>query len=519
MEIENRKKRHLSVPHPLISPPLLTSRSLLPTKVMPIKKSIKKIPNSRIFSATLLITYIFSISSAIASIKNTASYTFKNPEGKEISGFTNQLEQTLIDPFGRIRGCGGEVLPDYTGFSVGLYEASGDDKLQGIAPLTRTGAGTRFTGLPPNLQNVNPFFLANDEPKGGYNFLLDRGKGQLDIGKRYILLVNPPAGSKNYNQRQIRIIITNRDDVGNTVSYTATALDGKGISLDGDPTSFTATVPIEDGTTTGFTLSAIGLLDRPVCVGAAQPIQITKTADRAAAEPGDTVIYRLLVRNLNNVAAKQVSIADKLPPGFVLVKNSARGEMNGQAVAVNTIANGANITFNTDITIPPEGTLNLAYAVKINPDAIRGNGENLASVSARRSDTNAELRDGPSRYRLKIRSGILSDCGTLIGRVFDDKNFDGEQQTGEKGIPNAVIILDDGNRITTDVNGIFSVSNVISGSRTGVLDLSTVPGYDIAPNRRFKERNSQSRLVRLEPGGLARMNFGVMPLVKESGKK
>jgi uncharacterized repeat protein (TIGR01451 family) len=480
-----------------------------------LKKSLK----NQIFSAILLISYIFPFSTTYASIRNTASYSFKNADDVEITGTSNQLEQNLVDPFGKIRGCGGETLPNYAGFSVGIYETSGDDQLREPVSLTRTGTGTKFTGLPPNLQNLNPFFLGNEEPKGTYNFLLDRTNGQLDIGRRYILVVNPPSGAREYSQRQIRIMITNRNDSAKTVSYTATALDGKGISLDGDPTSFSTTVSIQDGTTTGLALSAIALLDRPICVGTSQPIQITKTADRSAAELGDTVIYRLLVRNLNNVSVKQIKISDVLPPGFVFVKNSARAELGNQAVIVSTTNKGANLTFNSDVTIPPQGFMNLAYAVKLNPDSIRGNGENLASVSARRSDTNAELRDGPARYRLKVRSGILSDCGTLIGRVFDDQNFDGEQQTGEKGIANAVVILDDGNRITTDINGIFSVSNVISGSRTGVLDLSSVPGYNIAPNRKVKERNSQSRLVRLEPGGLVRMNFAVTPWNREGVKK
>ncbi len=136
----------------------------------------------------------------------------------------------------------------------------------------------------------------------------------------------------------------------------------------------------------------------------------------------------------------------------------------------------------------------------------------------RRADTNAVLSDGPSKYRLRIRPGIVSDCGTVIGRVFEDKNFDGEQQPGEPGIPNAVVLLDDGVRITTDVNGLFSVANVLAGHRTGVLDLSSVPGYTLAPNLHFKERNSQSRLVHLEPSGLVRMNFAVTPVASEAGK-
>jgi uncharacterized repeat protein (TIGR01451 family) len=487
-----------------------------------IKKRITKQRQRCRFISTNLLIITNLISQPVFAaglIQNTATYRFKTPTGENISGVTNQLKQELTDPFGRIRGCGGEVLTDYAGFSIGLYEAGAKDTLGGLVGLTRTGSGTNFTGLPPNIQNANPFFLANDEPKGAFNYLLNRDRGQLDVGKRYILVVNPPAASRGFSQRQIRIVITNVDNVAKTVSYTATALDGKGISQDGDLATFSTTVAINDAATTGFTLSAIGLLDRPICVGTAQPIQITKTADRAAAEPGDTVIYRLLVRNLNNVAATQVAITDVLPTGFVLVGKSTRAELNGKSVIVNTSTSGANITFNIDGTIPPEGSINLVYAVKLSPDAVRGSGENIASVSARRPDNNAELRDGPSRYRVKVRSGILSDCGTLIGRVFEDKNFDGEQQTGEAGIPNAVVILDDGNRISTDVNGLFSVANVISGSRTGVLDLSSVPGYNIAPNHKVRERNSQSRLVRLEPGGLVRMNFAVTPWNGEILKK
>jgi hypothetical protein len=128
------------------------------------------------------------------------------------------------------------------------------------------------------------------------------------------------------------------------------------------------------------------------------------------------------------------------------------------------------------------------------------------------------VKDGPAIHQLRIRSGIITDCGTIIGRVFIDKNFDGEQQPGEPGVPNAVIFMDDGNRITTDKDGLFSVANVLPGYRTGVLDLSSIPGYTLAPNLYFSERNSQSRLVHLEPNGMVRMNFAVTPSFREGAK-
>ena len=96
-----------------------------------------------------------------------------------------------------------------------------------------------------------------------------------------------------------------------------------------------------------------------------------------------------------------------------------------------------------------------------------------------------------------------------------DKNFDGEQQKGEPGVPNAVIYLQNGNRVETDKDGLFSVANVLPGWYVGTLDFSSVPGYTIAPNAFVLEKESQSRLVRLEPGGLSRMNFAVTPVQEE----
>ncbi len=79
--------------------------------------------------------------------------------------------------------------------------------------------------------------------------------------------------------------------------------------------------------------------------------------------------------------------------------------------------------------------------------------------------------------------------------------------------------MDDGNRIVTDANGLYSVINVLPGSRSLVLDFSSLPGYTLAPNLYFIERNSQSRLVRLEPGGLYRANFAVTPIFRGTNPK
>ncbi|MBF2014388.1 MAG: DUF11 domain-containing protein [Rivularia sp. T60_A2020_040] len=243
-------------------------------------------------------------------------------------------------------------------------------------------------------------------------------------------------------------------------------------------------------------------------------LRLLKTGDRAAAEPGDTVIYTLRLENVGRSPATNVSITDRLPLGLRFVSQSLRGSIGEQAVefsepSINPGSRGTNVTINSTATLQPGESLIVNYAAELTPDAVRGSGTNLAQAQA------GGLRSNQSSHRLRIRSGILSDCGTLIGRVFIDKNFDGEQQPNEPGVPNAVIYMDDGNRIVTDANGMYSLANVISGYRSAALDLTSLPGYSLAPNKYFIETNSPSRLVKLSPGSMVRVNFGVTPAFSE----
>ncbi|MBH8573299.1 DUF11 domain-containing protein [Nostocaceae cyanobacterium CENA369] len=465
----------------------------------------------------------------LLNLTNQATYTYTNPAtDAPYQGISSQINLTpnlLVDPLGRILGCAGAVLPDYTGFSVGIYEPLPNDptktELGQLVSLTRTELpdvpnNNIPGGKTPNIENSNPYFITNNQA-GIYNFLLDPNKGQTTPGKTYIFVVNPPQNSI-YQQRRIEIQIIDNTDTSNNgvIRYTASALDGQPINLQGETKVEGKLVLVPNAELVGLDLFTFEFTTN-MCQ--ATQVQLVKTGDRATAAPGDTVIYRLSVRNLADADLNNVTVTDTLPLGFNFLAKSVRGEINGQLVTVNSERNGNTVTFRTNTNIPIGKVLNVAYAAQLTNDSQRGTGRNSAIVNALRADNRFSIKDGPATHQLKIRSGILSDCGTIIGRVFIDKNFDGEQQAGEPGVPNAVIYLEDGNRITTDPNGLFSVANVLPGSHTGVLDLSSIPGYTLAPNRKFRERNSQSRLVRLEPSGLVRMNFAVTPTSQEQVKK
>ena len=248
---------------------------------------------------------------------------------------------------------------------------------------------------------------------------------------------------------------------------------------------------------------------------AGQPaLEIIKTGDKAAAEPGDTIIYRLAIRNTGTTAATNLTVTDTLPLGLDFTSKSLRGSLTTGTTTTpvnltTTTGSRRTVTINYSGSLAVQSTLNVVYAAVVTPDAIRGTGRNLATAST------GNIQSNQASFQLRIQPGILSDCGTLVGRVFIDKNFDGEQRADEPGVPNAVIYMDDGNRIVTDANGLFSMPNVIAGNRTLTLDLSSLPGYSLAPNLYFIEKNSQSRLVRVEPSGMVRVNFAVTPNFRE----
>lgn len=463
------------------------------------------------------------------SLINQATFSYST-DGEVIQGVSNVLDLTsvagaLVDPKGQITGCGGKPLADYTGFSVALYEPAASDPTNSTPGQLLSTTQTEVPDIPqngvpkgitPNITNQNPYFLTNAE-EGRYSFLLDRAKGQLVIGKIYILAVTPPNTSP-YSQRQIKLQITDIQTIAgrDVVTYRATSLDGIPIGIEGEMVMEQTVILIEDADQIGLQLLAFQL-QSGLCNQ--NQIQLTKSGDRASAQPGDTVIYRLSIKNISDGPLDNVVITDVLPAGFNFLAASVRAELNGTAVPLTVNRQGSTVQFRAETTLPQDGTLNIAYAAQLTFDALRGSGKNLANVNAQRVDNDVTVQDGPAIHRVRVSGGLFSNCGTLIGRVFEDRNFDGEQQTGEPGIPNAVVFMNDGNRITTDPNGLFTVKCVLPGYHTGVLDPLSVPEYRLAPNKKFIESNSASRLVRMEPGGMARMNFGVMPKVEVDDEK
>ncbi|WP_088243316.1 hypothetical protein [Calothrix rhizosoleniae] len=89
-------------------------------------------------------------STATRSFVNQASYTYTDPSNNhsfkssssQLTATSQTTTQSLIDPLGQILGCNGQLLDDYQGFTVALYDPDPNDatgtQLGNLTSLTTT---------------------------------------------------------------------------------------------------------------------------------------------------------------------------------------------------------------------------------------------------------------------------------------------------------------------------------------------------------------------------------------------
>ncbi|NER84816.1 MAG: DUF11 domain-containing protein, partial [Leptolyngbya sp. SIO1D8] len=387
-----------------------------------------------IATALLSICQLNSAALATSQLDNQAVYRYIDKSNGRIYEGSSAVDlpvetDELIDPLGQILGCDGSLLPDYNGFSLAIYEPDAS----GLAPgnlLSLTP--TEFPEIPnngisggkaPNVGNINPFPLTNADA-GTYNFLFDpstpltspvnAGLNQSDVGSQYILVVNPSESSGFPERRVLLTILSSTGGVNNSiVRYRAEALDGIPLSATGGTQITDTVVEVLDAESQGLNLFSLAL-GMVMCSN--DQVRITKSADRAAVQPGDTAVYRINIQNLAEIPIDEVVATDQLPLGFRILPEATRATIDGQTVLIETEVSrdGLNVIFSTPSSIPAGGTMDIIYAVQITPDAIRGDGRNSAAVDAARTDNDFAIQDGPISHQMRLDPGILSDCGTLL---------------------------------------------------------------------------------------------------------
>lgn len=291
-------------------------------------------------------------------------------------------------------------------------------------------------------------------PDGAYGFALSPTAIAAG-GSRFYLTLSAPG----YLHRKIEL------DITPGVQHELYSVQA--ISRDGEPLA----------TAGGFALtnSAVQLQNVFGLFGnlplfQSSPINVTKTPDRQAAEPGDRVVYTVQFTNASSIALTNVLVSDTLPPGLVYAPGTARLDGNG---AFEPAINGRIITWQLPL-LPAGASHTITYATVVFPST--ASGTTLTNdVSVHGSAGPGLTETGTAAASVIVTGGMFSDRRVVTGRVFADVRGTGHFASGDRGIAAVRVYLEDGSYATTDANGRFSFPAVRPGMHVLRIDPSTLP--------------------------------------------
>ncbi|MEX3015486.1 beta strand repeat-containing protein [Gymnodinialimonas hymeniacidonis] len=232
----------------------------------------------------------------------------------------------------------------------------------------------------------------------------------------------------------------------------------------------------------------------------AQPdLFATKTASPQSAILGDTITYTMTFENRLTTAEGALTLIDELPPGLEYTPGTAT--YNGSATPAPVVV-GRQLQWQ-GVTIGPGETITIALQARITGGE-SGELTNRAFIVA----ADGSVVSNIASATVTRRAEALFDCADIIGRVFDDRDFDGVFDEGtEEGLPRVRLVTVDGTLITTDEHGRFSVpcaalprADIGSNFQLELDDRTLPTGFFVT--------TENPRILRVTPGTMTVFNFG-----------
>ncbi len=246
----------------------------------------------------------------------------------------------------------------------------------------------------------------------------------------------------------------------------------------------------------------------PVCVDGAVNItvvagetflRLSKQAAQRTVKVGELMRYTVTVENMGEVDALGVSVLDTLPAGFTFVQ---------EGFAVRDLDNAGFVTSRTPlrvdgIDIPAGGQATLVYYLRVGAGVGQGIHTNRVTAVDAVNTTIGNVASAD----VEVVGDPLLDESLIVGSVFEDRNGNGVQDDGERGIPGVRVASVEGLVMETDAFGRYHLVGIDGGGARGRNFILKVDPTTLPADARFTTRNPLLR--RVTPGLPARFDFGV----------
>ena len=409
---------------------------------------------------------------------NRASFTADNaPPVQSI------VATAVVNPFGLVfAGRAGSSTPIAGARVEVLTDQGGENFLH----LPADG------GFTPNEKNENPFAT---DGQGHFSFALAANEiGGDQASANYFLRI----AASGYVTRMIQLSL--RPTQAGLFAMTMHALDSQPLAIAGGFDLVRDDVRIED-------LAALAM---NVPVFEVTGLQIVKSADRARADIGDTITYRIEVHNPTSAPIRDLVINDRLPASFHYAPGSALlGIAPAPERPIEPQVQNDELLFRIP-ELTRGATARILYRVRVGANAHQGDQENLATATGV-FPSGEQVQTAPARAVVFVTAGVFSTQQILVGRVFVDVNANGQFDDSDRPMPGVRLYLSNGQSVITDSAGLYNFPSLGDGPQVISLDPVSVPkGYALTDGGSLSGK-SWARLLRTPIGGgaLLRQNFAL----------
>lgn len=348
-------------------------------------------------------------------------------------------------------------------------------------------------GFAPNEKNENPFIT---DGQGHFAFALAPNEiGNEQAPANYFMRIAAPG----YVTRMIQLGL--RPTRSGLFALTMHALDNQPLAVAGGFDLVREDVRFED-------LAAL-VMNIPVFEPTG--LRIVKSADRARADIGDIVTYRIEVHNPTTAPVRDLVVNDRLPASFHYAAGSALLSIApAPEQAIEPQAQNNELVFRIP-ELPHGATARILYRVRVGANAQQGDQENLATATGV-FPSGEQVQTAPARAVVFVSAGVFSTQQIILGRVFVDTNANGQFDDGDRPMPGVRLYLSNGQSVITDSAGLYNFPSLGDGPQVISVDPISLPkGYALTDGGRLSGK-SWARLLRTPIGGgaLLRQNFALV---------
>ena len=180
---------------------------------------------------------------------------------------------------------------------------------------------------------------------------------------------------------------------------------------------------------------------------------ITKTAAEEKISIGDFISYKLEVSNNSQYDLDNITVTDKLPPGFKYVQDSAvKVKEDGKEEKLSPTKTDRMIEW-SEIGLESESSLEIRYTLVVGSGVVN----NKRYINKAYISLGEAVISNTAKAEVLVIEDPLFTTSTVIGKVYLDQNEDGIQIEGEteKGLGGIRIISTTGQIVETDQFGRF----------------------------------------------------------------